>query len=115
MLRLSRLFTLIAIAYGLALAGCGSQPAPVPGTPVAADGHSHDGWWCAEHGIPEGECAQCNAKLAAEFQKNGDWCEKHNRPDSQCFICHPEHAARFALKYEAKYGHQPPKTPTATP
>jgi cobalt-zinc-cadmium efflux system membrane fusion protein len=124
MMRLSHLLTVAAVAIGISLAGCGTQPAPTPATPTAGgdshaghthDGHSHDGWWCAEHGIPEAECAQCNAKLAAEFQKNGDWCEKHNRPDSQCFICHPEHATKFALKYEAKYGHQPPKVEAGTP
>ena len=100
--------------FSLALAGCGQEPVAPP---AKADehaghdhaGHDHSGWWCAEHGIPEGECAQCNAKLAADFQKNGDWCQMHNRPDSQCFLCHPEHEAKFAAKYEAKYGEKPPK------
>lgn len=72
-------------------------------------GHSHDGWWCDEHGIPEAECAQCDAKVAAAFQKKGDWCKEHDRPDSQCFICHPEKADEFAAKYEAKFGKKPPK------
>ena len=71
--------------------------------------HAHDGWWCDEHGVPEGVCGQCNAKLAAEFQKKGDWCREHDRPDSQCFVCHPEHEARFAAQYEAKLGKKPPK------
>ena len=68
----------------------------------------HSGWWCNEHGVPEGVCGQCDSKLAAEFQKKGDWCKEHDRPDSQCFKCHPELAAKFAAQYEAKYGKQPP-------
>ena len=111
------------------LIGCGQSPAPQAEPKVAkADhpaghehgdqkdgdqahakaGHSHDGWWCDEHGIPEGECAQCDSKLAAAFQKKGDWCKEHDRPDSQCFKCHPELQAKFAAQYEAKYGKQPP-------
>lgn len=105
------------------LSGCGGDGT----TPVKADkqastekeghdhaghdhgGHDHSGWWCNEHGMPEGVCAQCNSKLAAEFQKKGDWCKEHDRPDSQCFKCHPELEAKFAAQYEAKYGEQPPK------
>jgi hypothetical protein len=75
----------------------------------ASSTHDHSGWWCAEHGVPEEECGQCNAKLAAAFQKKGDWCKEHDRPDSQCFICHPEYEAAFAAKYEAKFGKKPPK------
>jgi hypothetical protein len=76
---------------------------------AAPHGHTHGGWWCGEHGVPESVCALCDSKLAAEFQRKGDWCEEHDRPDSQCFKCHPELAARFAAQYEAKYGEQPPK------
>ncbi len=71
-------------------------------------GHSHDGWWCDEHGVPEEVCAQCNSKVAADFQKKGDWCKEHDRPDSQCFKCHPELQAKFAAQYEAKLGKKPP-------
>ena len=42
---------------------------------VAGEGHSHDGWWCDEHGVPEGVCTQCNASLVADFKAKGDWCE----------------------------------------
>lgn len=120
------LTALIVSSYGLA--GCG-QPAATPSQAAAAktehkdhpghvDGdehehakgeHTHGEWWCNEHGVPEGICAQCDSKLAAEFQKKGDWCEKHDRPDSQCFICHPEFEAKFAAQYQAKYGKKPPK------
>lgn len=66
------------------------------------------GWWCKEHGVPEGECALCNAKVASDFKTKGDWCKEHDRPESQCFICHPEFAEQFAARYEAKFGHKPP-------
>lgn len=71
--------------------------------------HGHDGWWCNEHGVPEAECALCNSRIAADFQKKGDWCKEHDRPDSQCFICHPEKLDAYAAKYEAKFGKKPPK------
>lgn len=70
---------------------------------------AHDGWWCSEHGVPEGVCARCDAKLVADFKAKGDWCKEHDRPESQCFICHPEREAEFAAEYEAKYGSAPPK------
>jgi hypothetical protein len=72
-------------------------------------GHDHSGWWCDEHGVPEAECGQCNAKVAAELKKKGDWCKEHDRPDSQCFICHPELKEKFAAQYRAKYGKEPPE------
>jgi hypothetical protein len=71
--------------------------------------HTHDSWWCAEHGVPEEICGLCDSKVAAAMQKKGDWCKEHDRPDSQCFKCHPELEAKFAAQYEAKYGKQPPK------
>ncbi len=120
---------LIAACYGLV--GCGQNAAPPqvaktdhadhPGHKDGDEhkgdghdhdkqkaGHSHDGWWCDEHGVPEEVCAQCNSKVAAEFQKKGDWCKEHDRPDSQCFKCHPELQAKFAAQYEAKFGKKPP-------
>ena len=105
------LFGMFSAAIGL-LAGCGKGPAKAPVTaeaPKVAASHNHDGWWCTEHGVPEGICAQCSPKLAAEFKAKGDWCKEHNRPESQCFICHPQKEAEFAAQYEAKYGKKPPK------
>ena len=107
-------------------AGCGSDSAPsgtgapsTGGTPVAdehgdkeGDGHNLDGWWCSEHGVPEGECAQCNSDLIAQFKADGDWCEKHNRPESQCFLCDPSRFEKFAARYEANFGKRPPPAPT---
>ena len=117
---------LFAMTYGLA--GCGEAPKPQPvqsahddhdhkegehhegdGHDHGKKGHDHSGWWCDEHGVPEGECGQCNSKVAAEFKKKGDWCKEHDRPDSQCFICHPEKLEEYAAKYEAKLGKKPPK------
>lgn len=104
---------ILAVTYGAA--GCSKseptgQPNAVGASGHANDGaHSHDGWWCNEHGVPEEVCAQCNVKLAANFRAKGDWCKEHDRPDSQCFVCHPEKEAEFAAQYEAKYGTKPPK------
>lgn len=107
-------FTMSAVA-SVGLFGCGKtadKPASsgTPDTTTAShEGHSHDGWWCSEHGVPEEVCALCSAEIAAEFKAKGDWCKEHDRPESQCFICHPEKEAEFAAQYEAKYGEAPPK------
>ena len=104
----------ITTLCALAVAGCGGSgatrsdaaksatPAADASCPVAEN-------WCGEHGVPEDICAQCNAKLAAEFKQKGDWCKEHNRPESQCFLCSPQRAEKFAAEYEAKYGQKPPK------
>jgi len=94
------------------LTGCGNEPKPAANTPAAekpAEAAKHDGWWCVEHGMPEGICAQCSPKVAAEYKAKKDWCKEHDRPESQCFICHPGLEAEFAAQYEAKYGKKPPK------
>ena len=102
------------VVAGLTVAGCGKSPeksptAAAPSKAAASESHRHDGWWCDEHGVPEDVCAQCNAKLVANFKAKGDWCKEHERPDSQCFVCHPEKEDEFAAQYEAKYGKRPPK------
>lgn len=104
----------VAAAISTCLVGCGKTADKgaantTSATPAAGEAHSHEGWWCNEHGVPEEVCAQCSPKLVADFKAKSDWCEKHNRPESQCFICHPEKEAEFAALYEAKYGKQPPK------
>lgn len=104
---------LIATA-AIGLAGCSnSETAPEESaeSPAAATNvdHSHGGWWCVEHGVPEDECALCDKSLVAKFKEDGDWCEEHNRPESQCFICSPARFDKFAARYEAKTGHKPPK------
>ncbi len=108
-------------ALGLAVTGCGNQQAdPAQAEKSSAQNeqqvaetehtdHSHGGWWCVEHGVPEEVCTRCSPQLAADFQKKGDWCKEHNRPESQCFLCHPELKDKFAAQYEAKTGHKPPE------
>ena len=107
------------------LVGCGESTTPVAETETAAAiddhddhgpgehqevaGHDHGGWWCPEHGVPEGECALCDSSLVAEFKAKSDWCKEHNRPESQCFLCDPSRFETFAARYEAKYGEEPPK------
>lgn len=111
---LSLLGSQLSLTLALTLSGCGTSPnnaGPAATPPVTASdevGHSHDGWWCNEHGVPEEVCAQCSTKLAAEFKAQGDWCDEHDVPESQCFVCHPEEEQKFAAQYEAKYGKQPP-------
>jgi hypothetical protein len=104
---------LLIVAAPLSLGGC-AKPVGYsgPSSQVSAANHTHDGWWCDEHGVPEEVCALCNIKLVADFKAKGDWCQQHDRPDSQCFTCHPEKQAEFAAQYEAKYGVKPPKTQT---
>jgi hypothetical protein len=120
-MNMSNLIVAGLTVLAVSAAGCGDAPAAgnkaqpssarsAAGAPgEKGTGHSHDGWWCDEHGVPEEICALCDSKLAAEFQKKGDWCKEHDRPDSQCFICHPELEAKFAAQYEAKYGRKPPR------
>ena len=113
LLSLARIVVLGTMATGmLMIAGCGGTGAKGPD---AANSACPDSScltaenWCSEHGVPEDICAQCNAKVAAEYKKKGDWCKEHNRPESQCFLCNPKLADKFAAEYEAKYGKKPPK------
>ncbi len=109
--RLSTIVALSLAALMIIAAGCGPADKTDPGnakeTPKA-EKEEGQGWWCREHGMPEAECAQCNADLAAKFKEKGDWCEKHDRPESQCFVCNPKLKEDFAKKYRAKYGKEPP-------
>jgi hypothetical protein len=104
---------LVAVA-AVMFTGCGKAPTkPNAAVKNVSSGHSHDGWWCDEHGVPEEKCGLCDAKLAEKFKADGDWCKEHDRPESQCFVCNPAKEAEFAAEYEAKYGKKPPK-PTDT-
>ncbi|HEY2827243.1 MAG TPA: RND transporter [Pirellulales bacterium] len=104
------LFGAIAVLCFVAF-GCGKSPinAISTDTEKVSAQHTHDSWWCSEHGVPEEVCAQCSAKIAKDFKAKGDWCKQHDRPESQCFICHPELEAKFVALYEAKFGTKPPK------
>lgn len=95
-----------------AVAGCGKTEtgtADATATPEVTQVVDDGGWWCDEHGVPEGECARCDASLVAKFKEAGDWCKEHNRPESQCFLCNPARFEQFAARYEAKFGAKPPK------
>ncbi len=114
-MNLKNMWAFGVLTVGLGLLGCNNSPdkatSPAPAAnQLSEDGHSHDGWWCNEHGVPEEVCAQCSVKLAADFKAKGDWCKEHDCPDSQCFACHPEKETEFAAQYEAKYGKKPPKS-----
>ncbi len=78
--------------------------------PAVAEKSKHEGWWCAEHGIPEEECSLClPAKtVQKEFKDKGDWCQEHDRAKSQCFRCDPTLTEKFAARYRAKFGEDPP-------
>ncbi len=101
-------------AATFAMSGCGGSDTGGAVHNHGEDGaetvvdHSHGGWWCTEHGVPEGECARCDSSLVASFKEKGDWCDEHDRPESQCFICSPARFDKFAARYEAKTGHKPP-------
>ena len=109
----------LSVAAPLLLTGCeAGGDADAPTTPVAATedhagdehgDHDHSGWWCAEHGVPEGECARCAPALVAEFKAKGDWCGEHDRPESQCFLCDPSRSERFEAMYVARFGEEPPE------
>ena len=105
--RIAWTLPLALAALATAAGGCNRPEDKTAQTADKADDASH-GWWCAEHGMPEAECAQCNPKLAAKLKKEGDWCKEHNRPESQCILCHPELKEKFAAEYRRRYGKEPP-------
>ena len=106
-------FLSLLATVGLVLVGCGGSGAKGPeGGKIAAPAADvcAVAGWCIEHGVPEDICAQCNAKVAAEYQQKGDWCKEHSRPESQCCLCNPKLEVKFSAEYEAKYGKKPPKS-----
>ena len=112
LITVTRCLAIGLLAMGaIGLSGCnGKTTSDGAKTTTASDvDHSHGGWWCVEHGVPESECARCDSSLVAKFKGSGDWCKEHNRPESQCFICGPKRFEKFAATYEAKTGHKPPK------
>jgi len=101
-------FGIVAVA----MAGCGkgqTEKAETTASSEVTQAVDDGGWWCVEHGVPEEECARCDASLVAKFKEAGDWCKEHNRPESQCFLCNPARFDQFAARYEAKFGAKPPK------
>ena len=51
---------------------------------------------CAEHGVLEALCTQCNPALIPVFRARVDYCEEHGFPESLCPVCHPERGGRPA-------------------
>lgn len=127
MRRLLTLTAALPAAAALLLTGCDARDADPAATPVAAvdaddhaghdhppgehpsGDHDHSGWWCPEHGVPEGECALCDTSLVADYKAEGDWCELHDRPQSQCFLCDPSKFDRYKAMYVARFGENPPE------
>lgn len=108
---MKRLFLVSCIgAFAMIVCGCGGEDSQSEESSADTSkvDHSHGGWWCVEHGIPEEECTMCSSDAATECKEKGDWCEEHNRAESQCFICDPTRAESFSNLYEAKYGEAPP-------
>jgi cobalt-zinc-cadmium efflux system membrane fusion protein len=106
---------LLALVVGVAVVVVGCGPAdsskPVKATEKGGGAHNYKGRdWCAEHGMPESVCVQCNAKLAKGYKDRGDWCAEHDVPKSQCFKCDPKLKEKFAKEYRDKYGEDPPPT-----
>jgi len=106
---------IVGCTGGDATTDSGADTTPVAQTDDHDDHEGHDdgedkhgGWWCPEHGVPEGECSRCDASLIAGFKEKGDWCKEHDLPESQCFKCDPKRAEKFIARYEAKFGKKPP-------
>jgi membrane fusion protein, heavy metal efflux system len=83
---------ILLLGVGL-LGGC-AQVSPEREGPAAAPSTAVDPEMCAEHGVLQAVCTQCNPSLAAVFQAKGDWCEEHQFPESFCPICSPERGGR---------------------
>jgi len=43
--------------------------------------------WCDGHDVAEALCTRCNSRLIPAFKAQGDWCAEHGLPESQCAIC----------------------------
>lgn len=84
------------LAVSLALVACGTGEAPTA-TDEPAPAPSADAM-CAEHGVLEVLCTQCNPALIPVFRARGDFCEEHGFPESICPICHPERGGRPATE-----------------
>jgi len=112
---------ILSLAAAVFAVGCGQSnhvpesKADKKATLIAEKKGDHEGWWCSEHGLPEGECSQCDAKVAAEFKAKGDWCAEHERAKSQCFKCDPKLKDKYAAIYRAKEGKEPPETEDDSP
>lgn len=99
MIRTGRSVLLGLVLVAAAACGGGDAPSGSESEPAArrGAGAAVEGAMCAEHGVLEAVCTQCNPKLVPVFQAKGDWCEEHGFPESFCPICHPEREGRPAV------------------
>ncbi len=42
---------------------------------------------CGAHNVAEAICTKCTPALIAAFKAEGDWCAEHGLPESQCAFC----------------------------
>ncbi len=91
---------LLVVLAGLLPAACGDDAARAPER-AAAPAVAAAGAFCAEHGVAEAVCTQCNPRLAVVFRAKGDWCAEHAFPESFCPTCHPERGGRPAADISA--------------
>lgn len=85
---------ILLMGIGL-LIGCADDP-PAREDPSAVRASDADPELCAEHGVLEAVCTQCNPALIPVFQAKGDWCDEHGFPDSFCPVCSPDAGGRPA-------------------
>ncbi len=88
------MFPILILGVGL-LTGCADAP-PAVEDPSGVRASETDPEMCAEHGVLEAVCTQCNPALIPVFQAKGDWCDEHGFPESFCPICNPEAGGRPA-------------------
>ncbi|NNM27226.1 MAG: hypothetical protein HKO59_14795 [Phycisphaerales bacterium] len=43
--------------------------------------------FCGGHGVAEALCTRCQPALIAAFKVENDWCAEHGLPESQCAAC----------------------------
>ncbi len=48
---------------------------------IAERGH------CGTHNVAEALCTTCSPALIMAFKAEGDWCAEHGLPESQCALC----------------------------
>jgi len=86
---------ILFLGIGL-LTACSGAPSSQEQVASAEHARATDPDLCAEHGVLEAVCTQCNPSLAPVFRAKGDWCDEHGFPESFCPICNPEAGGRPA-------------------
>lgn len=85
---------LAVVTTAVLAAACGRSDSEAP--KAEAKSEAAEGAMCAEHGVLEAICTQCNPKLIPVFKAKGDWCEEHGFPMSVCPVHHPERGGKPA-------------------